>query len=89
MSTITLTQAQLQEIINNAVTAALDTSAPAKSPKPEKVTPEWIVARAKNRDYNRQTAAWLREKNLPTNGPVWEAAKAGERSVAKLRKLAK
>lgn len=53
----------------------------------------WLRETAEQRQArkasNREMAAWLREKNLPTNGDVWEAAKAGERNVRKLRSLAK
>lgn len=37
---------------------------------------------------NRQLAAWLRENNLPVRGPVWEAAKAGQRDRTALAQLA-
>jgi hypothetical protein len=37
---------------------------------------------------NRELAAWLRANKLPANGDVWAAAKNGETSVSKLRKLA-
>lgn len=54
---------------------------------------QWVrdtaEAREARKTSNKAMAAWLREKNLPTNGPVWEAAKAGERKVTVLRKLAK
>lgn len=37
---------------------------------------------------NRQLAAWLRENGLPVRGPVWYAAKAGQRDAGKLALLA-
>lgn len=36
---------------------------------------------------NRALAAWLREHDLPANGPVWSAAKAGERDLGVLAGL--
>lgn len=50
---------------------------------------ETAPARHARKESNREMAAWLRSKDLPTNGPVWEAAKAGNRSVRSLRAIAK
>ena len=37
---------------------------------------------------NRALASWLRENHLPVRGPVWTAAKSGERDVTRLTWLA-
>lgn len=37
---------------------------------------------------NRALAAWLRENDLPVRGPVWTAAKQGERDLSALAALA-
>jgi hypothetical protein len=36
---------------------------------------------------NKALAAWLRDNGLPANGPVWTAAKTGERDLDALRAL--
>jgi len=46
-------------------------------------------AREARKSVNAEMAAWLREKGLPTRGPVWDEAKAGSRSVTHLRKVAR
>lgn len=65
---------------------------PAKAqPKAEDDFVTWLrdtaEARAERKAGNRELAAWLRAKNLPANGPVWAAAKAGNRSVRSLRAI--
>lgn len=51
----------------------------------------WLQETAEQRharqSSNREMAAWMRSKGLVPNGQAWAAAKHGERSVAKLRKL--
>lgn len=37
---------------------------------------------------NKSLAAWLRERDLPVAGEVWQAAKAGERDVTRLAEIA-
>lgn len=44
-------------------------------------------ARAARKSSNKDAATWMRSKGLVPNGPAWDAVKAGERSVAKLRKM--
>lgn len=63
--------------------------APAKAaPKAKPETPEWIIARAQRKEARHEAAAWMRSKGLVPNGPAWYAVMAGERNVAKLRKIA-
>lgn len=79
---------------------AQQADAPAKVERPAPEAPKadnefvtWLrdtaPARQARKESNREMAAWLRSKDLPTNGPVWEAAKKGNRSVRSLRALAK
>lgn len=90
--TLNTTQARILALLEGSAPAQVtpEVTAPVTDEKP---FVEWIretaEARAARKTSNREMAAWLRGKNLPTNGPVWEAAKKGERSVRVLRKLAK
>lgn len=43
--------------------------------------------RAARKSSNSEMAKWMRSKGLVPNGLAWDAAKHGERSVAKLRVL--
>jgi len=84
-----------------AILAALSVDQPARpakarkaakaQPKAESEFVTWLretaPQRAARKASNRDMADWLRSKGLPTNGPVWEAAKKGERKVTVLRKL--
>lgn len=89
--------------LTQAITALLSADMPAKvtapapkarkaaqpkAAKPKAETPEWIIARAQRKQARREAAAWMRSKGLTPNGPAWEAVMAGERNVARLRKLA-
>lgn len=86
-------EALLTAIVEPSAPAMVVTPAPAEPEAPANEFVGWLretaEARAARKGSNREMAAWLREKGLPTNGPVWEAAKKGERNVRALRKLAK
>jgi hypothetical protein len=97
-----ITTAQIESAVAAGVAQALaqlglDTPTPAVAKKAAPAKDDgfmtWLYdtaeARANRKASNREMAAWLRSKHLPTNGPVWEAAKHGERKVTVLRKLAK
>lgn len=85
------------------IKALLSPTAPAKARTTRKaqavVTPKdeafvtWVrdtaEARAARKATNAEAATWLRAKGLPTGGSVWDAYKAGERTVATLKALAK
>lgn len=80
------------------VALAADASEPAttvvvtEQPKADTEFVTWIRATAEQRKArkasNAEMAAWMRSKGLVPNGAAWEACKKGERSVARLRKLA-
>ncbi len=84
-------EALLTAVVAPSEPAQVVTPAPAEEAPNEFVgwLRETAEARHARKTSNREMAAWLREKGLPTNGPVWEAAKKGERNLRALRKLAK
>jgi len=101
-TTITVTPDQLQAIVAAAVAQAVAELAPAQSEVPAKADPApakdsgfvtWLrdsaEARHARKESNAELAAWMRSKGLHPGGQAWTAAKAGERGVAKLRKLNK
>jgi hypothetical protein len=80
-----------------------DQTAPAK-PKPakkaaakkavakkaaKKPTPDFIVRRGENKAANLELAEYLRARGINPAGAAWAAAKAGERDLVTLTKLAK
>lgn len=87
--------------LESLITALVPSEAPAQVVTPAKAEPKaadnefvtWLretaEQRAARKGSNREMAAWLREKGLPTNGAVWDACKAGERSVRKLQTIAR
>ena len=86
-------EALITALVPASEPAMVVTPAPAEPEAPANEFVGWLRETAEQRHArktsNREMAAWLREKGLPTNGPVWEAAKKGERSMRVLRKLAK
>lgn len=87
-------QAQIIALLQPTAPAKVTTRSKKASPAPAKdesfVT--WVrdtaEARAARKATNAEAAAWLRGKGLPTGGSVWEAYKAGERTVRTLKALA-
>lgn len=101
MSTITVTTAQLNTIVAQAVAAAMAEFAPTQEPKARtrkapKADPKadefvgWLrdtaEARKARKSENEALSAWMRSKGLHPGGSAWTLAKGGEKSVAKLRK---
>lgn len=86
-------EALITALVPSEAPAQVVTPAKADQPKADNEFVTWMrdtaEQRAARKSSNREMAAWLREKGLPTNGAVWDACKAGERSVRALRKLAK
>lgn len=91
-SAIAEAQAQSSAPTQEASPAA-DAKAAEKAAKAEKSAKfvAWMRESAPERKAAKaeraELAAWMRSKGLHPGGSAWEAAKAGERGVAKLRKM--